>query len=474
MQAGVLLVLMINNLQYISGNSIYGKFSISGGICIWAIFCYASVSPNGNLLADGRFTYTWDGENRLISTTESQRHKVEFSYDYMGRRISKTVSTWDSANNQYQVSSIKKFVYDGWNCIASFTVNGEQATVNESYLWGEDIGGGLQTAGGVGGLLAVNVYSSPSSYVSYFPCYDGNGNVTNYVNASGSTVANYEFDPFGRTIGKSGSKADEMVFRFSTKSFDKELDAYDYIGRIYLPEIGRWPSRDSIEEGGGRNLYFFCNNNPLSYYDFNGNESLFITYDDKNTMSEVNKVEDIKVKEIKGLGGLFDSERIEFLKNEAGETCNFKFPLQITNGAGAAIISGNFYFYVPHVKGNDGGAYVGLPAAPSLAHERGHANAYWEDVKPCAEKIYEKWKGKTLSIEDKKKIEEEYNNCKTDTYWFKSANYSNKATRDSMDNDNHFIRTWPKDKKDINNPSVTQPVTVGGNRFNATDMWKAK
>ncbi len=47
--------------------------------------------PDGNSPQANRFTYTWDGENRLIKVesgigTEAQRSKVEFSYDYMRRR----------------------------------------------------------------------------------------------------------------------------------------------------------------------------------------------------------------------------------------------------------------------------------------------------------------------------------------------------------------------------------------------------
>jgi hypothetical protein len=52
---------------------------------------------DGNLTSDGRWTYTWDGENRLISMTtrvpatgELDR-KMEFEYDCMGSRIGKKV-----------------------------------------------------------------------------------------------------------------------------------------------------------------------------------------------------------------------------------------------------------------------------------------------------------------------------------------------------------------------------------------------
>jgi len=33
--------------------------------------------------------------------------------------------------------------------------------------------------------------------------------------------------------------------------------------RYYSPELGRWPSRDPIEEDGGKNLYAFVRNSPL-------------------------------------------------------------------------------------------------------------------------------------------------------------------------------------------------------------------
>ena len=55
---------------------------------------------DGNLLSDGRFNYTWDGENRLafIETSEAAasvgapRVRVEYSYDHRSRRIGKVIS----------------------------------------------------------------------------------------------------------------------------------------------------------------------------------------------------------------------------------------------------------------------------------------------------------------------------------------------------------------------------------------------
>ena len=40
---------------------------------------------------------------------------------------------------------------------------------------------------------------------------------------------------------------------------------YNY--RYYSPDLGRWLSRDPIEEEGGYNLYGFIDNNPADYWD---------------------------------------------------------------------------------------------------------------------------------------------------------------------------------------------------------------
>jgi hypothetical protein len=58
---------------------------------------------DGSLIADGNFTYEWNGENRLISLTSTKDPsdldyvKLEFKYDYMGRRVSKKVWKWEGS-----------------------------------------------------------------------------------------------------------------------------------------------------------------------------------------------------------------------------------------------------------------------------------------------------------------------------------------------------------------------------------------
>ncbi len=78
--------------------------------------------------------------------------------------------------------------------------------------------------------------------------YDNNGNVIGYWDESGSIVAEYAYDAFGNTISSSGSMASVFPHRFSTKYYDSETDLYYYGYRYYSPSLGRWISRDPIQE----------------------------------------------------------------------------------------------------------------------------------------------------------------------------------------------------------------------------------
>ena len=124
---------------------------------------------------------------------------------------------------------------------------------------------------------------------SAFYCYDANGNVTDLVGTNGQFLAQYQFDPYGNTIAKSGDLADVNPFRFSTKYLDTETGLYCYGYRYYLPEIGRWASRDPIGDESFRMLnttkisiaemislpqqavlYVFVGNAPVDIFDSNG------------------------------------------------------------------------------------------------------------------------------------------------------------------------------------------------------------
>lgn len=248
---------------------------------------------DGNLTSDSRWTYTWDAENRLTAMQENTatlpagwvRQRLEFSYDAGSRRTRKTVKQWDGA--AWQTTSDMGYVYDGWNLIAELSLTGSSPQLVRIYVWGLDVSGSLQGAGGVGGLLwALTPNSSP---LTHYPCYDGNGNIIGWVDASTSSpVLKLDYDPFGGVVmaanmgtdAASSAAARAIPFRFSTKYTDKETGLSYYGLRFYSSNLGRWPNPDPLGEIGGVNLYGMLGNDGVNGVDVLGlRDSPFAKFD---------------------------------------------------------------------------------------------------------------------------------------------------------------------------------------------------
>ena len=209
---------------------------------------------DGNMLSDGNLSFAYDSHNRLKTVSSNGVLLVTNCYDAKSRRVKKVTP-----------EATTTYFYDDWNLIEERVAYTDGTTSTTKYYWGKDLSGGLQGAGGVGGLLYLTVDG-----IVYIPCYDNNGNVTKYVDANGGVVASYTYDAFGKLIAKSGPLADVFRHRFSTKYYDAETGLYYYGYRFYSPYLMRWLNRDPIEENGGLNLYGFCGNNAVNEVDYVG------------------------------------------------------------------------------------------------------------------------------------------------------------------------------------------------------------
>ena len=159
---------------------------------------------------------------------------------------------------------------------AQATASGGNNALVRAYTWGLDASGSMQGAGGVGGLLMVNAGSGGV----HFPAYDLKGNMMGLVNATNGIIsAKYEYGPFGEVFCSVGDMAKVNPFGFSTKYTDNETDLLYYGYRYYSPALGRWLSRDPIEEQGGLNLYEFVNNDPVNAYDMLGLWGEYVHYE---------------------------------------------------------------------------------------------------------------------------------------------------------------------------------------------------
>ncbi len=209
--------------------------------------------------------FIYDGQNRLrevrnatTGVTLTQNH-----FDSFSRRIASTSNG---------VTTI--YLYNVWNVVVEHTASGSSAvsaTLSKINLWGRDFSNTMQGAGGVGGLLAVTTHEVQST-THFYPLYDGNGNVAEYINQTASVAVKFDYDAFGNITNQITNNpiTNNLNYRFSTKPQDPTTGLYYYGYRFYDPTNGRWINRDPIEEEGGVNLYGFVGNEVVNMFDVLG------------------------------------------------------------------------------------------------------------------------------------------------------------------------------------------------------------
>lgn len=202
---------------------------------------------DGNMLTREGWTQSWNGENRMIQAVKGNA-KLQFSYDYMGRRIEKKVFDGETLTKQI------RFIYNDYKLIEELDALSQNATLRK-YTWQPE---------SLGLDVPLSAYDAVAN-TTYFYTTDANKNVSELTDSSGNVVAHYEYSPFGVLTTAVGAYATINPFRFSSEYYDSETGLVYYNYRYYSPNIGRWLSRDPIQELGGSNLYAYCMNRNYLY-----------------------------------------------------------------------------------------------------------------------------------------------------------------------------------------------------------------
>jgi RHS repeat-associated protein len=214
----------------------------------------ASYFPNGNLKTLSMRTFTYDGENRLVGSTQPNTGAIWYAYDGAGRRVQKTLG-----------STVTTYVYDGSGQLAAESTNVASTGASTEYLIGDILG-------------------------STRAILDGTGSAKEWI----------DYLPFGEEIpsgvGQRGSGYSGGVYPWTTdiasqKFTGKERDAetgLDYFGARYMssaqgrftsPDPMTHPSESQLGELGFLsdpqrwNKYAYTRNNPLVYVDPDGRET---------------------------------------------------------------------------------------------------------------------------------------------------------------------------------------------------------
>jgi RHS repeat-associated protein len=202
------------------------------------------------------YTMVWDAWNRLVLVRNAQTSATVASYAYDGltRRTTTTVG-----------STVRRFFYnDVWKCIEERL--GSASSPDRHYYWSGRPGHRDE-------LLRRDRATSGGALNETLWCLMDYFDPIAVTNPTGVIQERYSYTAFGLasiltptfTPRAASSFAWNFFFHGQFRDIETGWDNYGF--RYYLPWLGRWPSRDPIEENGGLNLYGLTQNSPSNSLD---------------------------------------------------------------------------------------------------------------------------------------------------------------------------------------------------------------
>jgi RHS repeat-associated protein len=216
---------------------------------------------NGNLTNDGKQTYRYDAQNRLLAVEPiapaTGAVRAEFAYDNRNRAVARTYWTLGKAGAWVLNSDDSRaLTYDtSWNLLAERTRNGAQ--VGE-YIHGQRTDEVLRAE-----LKSQQVY----------PLADGLGSVVALANNSGKVVERFRYSVYGQPTSLSAtyqaidSSVSGYKLLFTGREWLGAIGLNEHRNRYYSNGSGRWSSIDPIGFLGGQNLYDYVSNSPIIFTD---------------------------------------------------------------------------------------------------------------------------------------------------------------------------------------------------------------
>ncbi len=191
---------------------------------------------NGNLISDGRQTYTYDAENRLLSVTNPDT-TVQYHYNALGYR------------DAQEKNGVRTVFYYGINhVLEEFSDSG---TLINRYVYGPGIDALVMMDSGAG---------------RYFYHSDRNHSIIALSDNTGARAETYSYSPFGLP-GQAGAVGNPYLY--NAREYDADTGLYFHRARDFSPYLGRYlqPDPPGVQNGSGLNLYCFTENDPVNYLD---------------------------------------------------------------------------------------------------------------------------------------------------------------------------------------------------------------
>ncbi|WP_315069719.1 RHS repeat-associated core domain-containing protein [uncultured Clostridium sp.] len=148
----------------------------------------------------------------------------------------------------------------------------------------------------------------------YYYTTDEQGSTVFITDKDHQVKNEYYYDAFGNVL-----EAQEEVHNritYTGQQYDSITQQYYLRARFYNPVIGRFTQED-VYRGDGLNLYAYCGNNPVGYYDPSGYAGS-VTYTNRDIILDGKKIGTVNYKTGEYLDISIDREVLRNLNNQLG------------------------------------------------------------------------------------------------------------------------------------------------------------
>ena len=239
--------------------------------------CYA-YDKAGNRIrktdAQGEIRYLYNEKNQLVEE-ESPADRKQFSYDRQGGIIEEKnaagirLFSYNSRHQQTRVEtetgSVQENRYDAEGLRFELLENGRRTSF--VYHDGELLQEEGREEQEISYHLGAGIEAFRRGQELYYYHRDEQLSTALVTDEHRNVQNSYQYDAFGIPL-ETTEKLNNRI-RYTGQQYDELTEQYYLRARYYNPVAGRFMQED-VYQGDGLNLYAYCGNNPVVYYDPSG------------------------------------------------------------------------------------------------------------------------------------------------------------------------------------------------------------